>query len=408
MKRGNWTVKKKKVLQINAYYKRGSTGNIVECIENEGKKQGLDMYAIYWLQQNKKDASNVFFVGKGDNRTVIGKYFEWVFRGGRLNYNKELTIKIVEIIKKINPDIIHLHNLHGDFEYGTLDFCVLFEYLKESKKRIIWTLHDCWPITGRCYYFEYKKCTRWMTGCGKCPQRLFDRQGILCDHSAPNLSHKKKYYDDIDDMTIVTVSEWLHNIVNNSVLSNKRIKTIYNGVDTEVFHCKDKSISTNNKVLCIGWDRRKGFKDYYKLAKELGEGYEIVVVGHRPIFRRLRKLPSNIREIDYAKTKQEMADIYNSADVYFNSSRAETFGLTTVESMCCATPVVGYDSTATPELINLVRNGGMVADVGDVKQVKKIIYSLTQKKQLVNSEDCENYFNIRKMEERYIDLYMEG
>lgn len=134
MKRGNWTVKKKKVLQINAYYKRGSTGNIVECIENEGKKQGLDMYAIYWLQQNEKDASNVFFVGKGDNRTVIGKYFEWVFRGGRLNYNKELTIKIVEIIKKINPDIIHLHNLHGDFEYGTLDFCVLFEYLKESKK----------------------------------------------------------------------------------------------------------------------------------------------------------------------------------------------------------------------------------------------------------------------------------
>lgn len=401
-------MKKKKILQINAYYKKGSTGNIVESIENEGIKQGFEMYVIYWLQQNEKDTSNVFFVDKGENKTVIDKYFEWVFRGGKLNYNQKLTIKIVELIKKINPDIIHLHNLHGDFEYGTLDFCILFEYLKESKKRIIWTLHDCWAITGRCYHFEYKKCTKWMTGCGKCPQRLFDRQGILCDRSAHNLSVKTKYYDDIDDMTVVTVSEWLHNIVKKSVLANKRILTIYNGVDTKVFNCKDNNISIKNKVLCIGWDRRKGFKDYYKLAKALGENYEIVVVGQRPIFRRLRRLPSNIKEIDCANTSQRMAEIYNSVDVYFNSSKAETFGLTTVEAMCCATPVVGYNSTATPELINMVRNGGMVADVGDIKQVKKIIYSLTQKKQPVNTKDCENYFNIKNMKEHYIDLYMEG
>lgn len=399
---------KKKILQLNAYYKRGSTGNIVESIENEGKKQGFDMYVIYWLQKNEKDTSKVFFVDKGEHKTVIDKYFEWVFQGGKLNYNQELTIKIVELIKKINPDIIHLHNLHSDFEYGTLDFCILFEYLKESKKRIIWTLHDCWPITGRCYHFEYKKCTRWMTGCGRCPQRIFDRQGILYDRSAYNLSIKKKFYDDIDNMTIVTVSEWLHSIVKNSVLANKKILTIYNGIDTKVFYPKKKKVSKKYRILCIGWDRKKGFKDYYNLAKELGENYEIVVVGHRPIFRRLHRLPSNIKEIDGAITSQRMAEIYNSVDVYFNSSKAETFGLTTVEAMCCATPVVGYNSTATPELINLVGNGGMYANVGDIKQVKNYIYSLTQKKMPVNIEDCEIYFNIKNMKQNYIDLYMEG
>ncbi len=405
-----------KVLLINTYYAYGSTGNIVQDLYLEGTKNGLEMYAIYWLLKNKNDdLDHVFYCGEESDRSGLSKVSEWVLRGGKLTYNQERTRKIISIIKKINPDIIHLHNLHGDFEFGSIDFPFFIKSIAKMNKKIIWTFHDCWPITGRCYYFEYKKCNGWKYGCGNCPQRLFDREGVFKDWSRINWLKKEKLYSLIKNLTVVTVSEWLSNMVKQSMLSDRRIITIYNGIDIETFNPyaeKDNRIKNEKDdkfvVLCIGWDRRKGYKDYYKLAKLLSFNEKIVVVGNRPLFRQFSRLPKNIETIPAINNPKEMASIYRMADVYYNASPAETFGLTTAEAMACGTPVVGYDSTATPEIIGESGVCGYIVKRSDVQQVLKSIKKI-RKGETEFENNCFDRvvqnFDRKVMLERYIELY---
>lgn len=395
-----------KVLQINAYYGSGSTGNIVKNIENAGKKNGYEMYAIYWLLPNRED-THVIFLGNREPVSAYTKMFEWVFKGGKLKYNLELTEKIANKIVEINPDIIHLHNLHGDFEYGLLDLEILFNVLKNIQKKVIWTFHDCWPITGRCYHFEYMHCEKWKTGCGKCPQRLFDREGIFYDYSDKNWHTKRRLYDQLESLTIVTVSNWLKDVVSKSMVNQREIITIYNGINTNIFRPSDRKEKNDKyKILCIGWDRRKGYKDYYKLAKLLKHDEEIIVVGKRPLFRKLKRKPSNIVEINPATSKEEMSQIYNAVDLYFNASPAETFGLTTVEAMSCGIPVIGYNNTATTEIIENIGGGSVVLN-GSVAEAYREIEKYRNEKKVFNTiyNICQTNYSEEKMSEAYIELY---
>lgn len=398
-----------KILEINAYYNFGSTGHIVKDLCEEGGKKGHEMYAIYWLLHDKKnDLDRVIFCGEEKEPSRFCKIMQWIFDGGKLNYNTERTRRIVAQIEEIEPDIIHLHNLHGDFEYGSLDVDLFFSSIALKNYKIIWTFHDCWPITGRCYYFSYKKCERWKIGCGNCPQRIFDRQGIFYDYSNSNWDSKNSLYQNINNLTIVTVSDWLRSVVKESMLKDRPIVTIYNGVDTSIFIPKNnKKVKDKYRILCIGWDRRKGYTDYYKLAKILSEDEEILVVGKRPASRRLANIPKNISEIDCISSREAMAEIYRTADVYFNASPAETFGLTTVESMSCGTPVIGYKNTATKELIEKVSMGGILVEDGSVGDVKKALTILKERRPNKTKihKICDIMFSRSIMINNYMDLY---
>ena len=325
-----------------------------------------------------------------------------------MNYNSERTTRIIKQIEVIKPDIIHLHNLHGDFEYGSIDIKMLFEAISDIGSKVIWTLHDCWPITGRCYHFSYKNCKKWVDGCGNCPQRFFDREGIFFDYSGRNWEQKSTIYKMIDDLTIVTVSDWLNSTVQKSMLKNRKIMTIYNGIDTDIFKPrKSNKEQKKMRILCIGWDRRKGYKDYYKLAAMLSDEEEIIVLGRRPFFRRFYKIPNNMKEIESTTSKERMADIYRSSDVYFNASPAETFGLTTAEALSCGTSVIGYRNTATVELIEAIGEGGYLVTDGAVQEVKKALDIV--KKSSIDREKmhkkCHELFSQSRMLDAYMYLY---
>lgn len=293
---------------------------------------------------------------------------------------------------------------------------VLFLYLKKVNIPVIWTFHDCWPITGHCSHFTFVGCEKWKTQCYNCPQKTGYPASYLIDRSKKNFILKKELFNSLFNLTLVPVSQWLSGILKESFLQNYPIKVINNGVNTEVFRPSEVSDFRNkhgliDKSILIGvasvWTLKKGLNDFIELSKLLDSGYKIVLVGLTK--KQIEQLPENILGIERTENVEELADIYSSADIVLNLSYEETFGLTTVEGFACGTPGIVYNATASPELIDV--STGIVVEQGNINKLTEAIYSIKKKGKEYYSEACVNRaYRLYKKEDRYreyIDLYEE-
>ena len=138
-----------------------------------------------------------------------------------LNSNKA-TRKLIDRIRDIKPDIVHLHNIHGYF----LNYALLFDFLKDAGIPIVWTLHDCWTFTGHCAHFIFIGCDKWKVGCKHCPQKLSYPTSWLCDRSHRNYKIKKMVYTSIPNLILVPVSDWLAGLLRFSFMKEHSIRRI--------------------------------------------------------------------------------------------------------------------------------------------------------------------------------------
>lgn len=284
---------------------------------------------------------------------------------------RSATKKLIKWIKHYNPDVIHLHNLHGYY----LNVKLLFNYLKTCGKKVVWTLHDCWSFTGHCTHFQVPHCDKWQTECGKCI-RSKDYPKAIFSHAKRNFKRKKQTFCGVPNLTIVTPSKWLAELVKQSFLKEYPVQVINNGIDLTVFKptasdFKEKYGLQNKKVI-LGvanvWEKRKGFDDFLELAKLISDDYRIVLVGVTD--EQLKKLPPNVIGIKRTNSATELAQIYTAADVYVSPSREETFGMTVVEAMACGTPAIVYNLTALSELSAF---GAVVCEKNTVEMLNKLI-----------------------------------
>lgn len=320
-------------------------------------------------------------------------------------YSQNATRKLIEEIKRYNPDVIHLHNLHGYY----INVKLLFEFLKQYGKPVVWTLHDCWAFTGHCCYYSMANCERWREGCYNCPQKKSYPSSYLWDNSKDNYRKKKEIFTSLPNLHLVTVSKWLENEVKQSFLQDIPCTTIYNGIDTKTFRYTESNFreekGLTGKFIILGvastWDTRKGLEDFLKLADLLTDGYRIVIVGVGK--KEQQKLKANMIGIERTNNVQELVEIYSAADVFFNASVEETFGLPTVEAIACGTPSIVYDVTALPEAVT--SENGVVVEKNNVSLVYEIIKKIKNReiefKMGGTSFSKDYYFN------KYIELYTE-
>lgn len=261
------------------------------------------------------------------------------------------TRRLIRRIEAFDPDVIHLHNLHGYYIHSG----VLFDYLRHCRRRIVWTLHDCWPTTGHCSCFTATGCREWDNGCRKCPFPHEYPKCVLGAHSARNIELKRRTFTEIENLTIAVSSQWLAGIVRRSFLSGYPIEIIPNGVDIHNFRPVDSDIrlryGLQDKTVLLGvastWIGRKGLDEFVSLAHRLGDGYAIVMAGVDEKLR--RRLPERIISLPVIADVDRLAALYSAADLVLNVSHEESFGLVTIEALACGTPVVVYDTTACPE-----------------------------------------------------------
>lgn len=356
-----------KVYQVNSVCGFGSTGRIAleiadtlsaaghECRIGYGRGQCADVRSFCFEKPWEVNAHALI------SRMTDRQGF----------YSAGATRRLIRDITAYAPDIIHLHNLHGYY----LHLPTLFSFLRTYGAPVVWTLHDCWAFTGHCAYYDHAGCSKWQTGCSSCPQKGQYPASRLLDNSKKNYHDKKSLFTGIPDLTIVTPSHWLADQVSRSFLQEYPIVPIYNGIDLDVFRPGEGNIrekyGLDSRKIVLGvanaWDERKGLSDFLALEPLLPRNFQLVLVGLQP--EQLSKLPKQITGILRTDSVAELAQLYSAAEVYVNLSVEETMGLTTVEAMACGTPVVTYDRTAVPEVVDpacgRVVHAGKITDVAD-------------------------------------------
>lgn len=402
-----------KILQINTVAVNGSTGRIVEGIGLAAKKCGYDAYIAYGRNNHTDSESKLIRIG--NDLSVYEHVIETRLFDRQGLASRFATKNFIRLLDDIKPDIVHLHNIHGNY----LNYKYIFEYFSKNNIPIVWTIHDCWPITGHCVHFTSVNCFKWKTGCFSCPRLKSYPQSFFKDRSQCNFLDKKKAFCSVDNLTIVPVSNWLKGIISESFLGHYPIHVIQNGIDIQAFYPRKNEIQLVKKKYGIeskfiilgvatGWSNENGFYDFLKLREILNNDFVIVLVGVSELIK--RKLPRGIIGIKRTDSQSELAAIYTAADIFINGSYEETFGLVTVEAMACGTPVIVYNSTACPEVVK--QGTGYVVPIKNIKEIKKAIFhykSLTDKEKILMSRMCSEYvvrnFDKNNKYNEYIDLY---
>jgi glycosyltransferase involved in cell wall biosynthesis len=397
-----------KLLQICNEGNTGSVGTIAESIGDFAIHKGWESYIAYG---RFKRPSNSKLIRIGSDLDVIYHGIESRLLDNHGFSSRNATKNFIKKIERIKPDIIHLHHLHGYF----INVELLFEYLITANIPVVWTFHDCWSFTGHCTYFDFIGCDKWKSQCFACPQLHEYPKSIFIDNSKNNFAIKKQLFTSIPKLAIVSVSKWLDNLVGESFFKNNNHLFIYNGINLELFKPRENTekvkIKYNlcNKFIILGvattWDRRKGMSDFIELAKHLNENEIIVLVGLNTV--QLNNLPSNIIGIPRTDNRVELANLFAASDVYLNLSTEETFGLTTAEALASGTPVIVYNKTASPELVNV--ETGYIVEKSDYNAIVKAIFEIKKNKKNYYVENCRlrasKLFDSQDVFNKYIDLY---
>lgn len=289
--------------------------------------------------------------------------------------SKRATERFIDWVKEYNPDVIHLHNIHGYY----INIEILFDYLRTCGKKIIWTLHDCWAFTGHTAYCDVVNCERWISGCYRCPLRQA-YPSSMSDRSKKNWEKKKNLMDGIPNLTIVTPSDWLAGLVRKSFLAQYPVTVIHNGIDTSEFHpiLSDfrKRFCVDNKILLLGvattWDDMKGLSDYKKLAEMLDDKYRIILVGLSK--KQVAGMPGNIIGIERTNSIKELVQIYTACEMYINLTYCDNYPTVNLEAIACGLPVITYRTGGSPEsAIN-----GIIVERGNLTQMVKEICSINK------------------------------
>ncbi|MEX1308549.1 MAG: glycosyltransferase [Eubacteriales bacterium] len=340
---------KKKVAQINSVCGYSSTGRTTYDLAVCFKDAGFDSRVYYGLR-----STDYLKAYKFTNTLEVKVHIlKTRLLGKHAFYSRRATKRLVEMLKEFQPDVIRLGQVHGHY----LNIPVLFKYFSESNVPVVWTLHDCWAMTGHCAHFTRVQCEKWKTGCYQCPQKHSYPNSWIFDRSKAGWRDKKKYFNLPKNITLVAPSHFIADLAKLSFLKNHDIKTIYNGVDTNIFKPDpDQSMRgelgiSKDAFLVLGmagkwFDARNREKSIDMIQK--AEDIIFVLIGKPP---HNMTLPEHVISIDYISDLDRLAKTYACADVFLNLSDEDSFSKVTAEAMACGTPVVGLNSTAIPEVI---------------------------------------------------------
>lgn len=402
-----------KILQVNVVYNKGSTGKIVYDIHTELKKQNIDSVVCYG--RGKKVHDNNIHKICGELLSDISHV--WANLSGVLYGGCFFsTHKLISIIQREKPDIVHLHCLNGFF----VNIYSLLTWLKKHHVKTVITLHAEFMYTGGCGYSL--DCEQWSTlqGCGhsKCPRYRSDMKVWFFDRSRTMWQRMRKAFNGFDDgLVISSVSPWLMERASRSpILCEKKHCVIFNGINIELFHsygdenaiklkkefgiCNERVIFHATADFCDELSHIKGGYYIIELAKRMTD-CKFIVAGNS---KEGIKVPENLILLGNITDTERLARLYSMADLTVITSKKETFSMVVAESLCCGTPIVGFKAGA-PEIIAIPEYSNF-SEYGDLNLLERNVRLFLGKKCVGISEKAASVYSRERMVSNYLKLYL--
>ena len=395
-----------KVLLINSfYYNGGSTGRIVKNLYEYINAQGDEAFIAYGLNRGEiiDDYEHIFRFERLITKKIGG--FAARLFGDHGFHNSLATRRLCKWIDEVNPDIIHLHNLHGSY----VNVEILFDYLKRIDKPIVWTLHDCWAFTGFCAHYSYPYCDKWKTGCYNCQFLYKYPHTYFIDKSKQNYHKKQRVFNGVNKLTIVSPCYWLKNELKDSFLSKYTVEVIHNGIDLSVFRPVNSTFKELRDIkkmmiaVASPWNESKGLNYLNRIANAIsGSEWKLVIVGKLDDHRIEKN--DNVISVPHTNCVEELVEMYSAADVLINPTLEDTFPTVNIESLACGTPCITFDTGGCKEIITT--DTGTVVDKGDWESMLQS--AVTCNKNMI-MDSCVNnakqYYDKKISLNNYMNLY---
>ncbi len=400
-----------KILQINSHYNQGGAARIVACIHRQLLANGQQSYVAYG--RGRKTAEEGCYRFNTAPEIYGSALFSRVF-GINGWCNRLATKRLIAFIKKVQPDVIHMHTLHGYY----LNLPMLFQYINNREIPCVWTFHDCHAFVGNCGYFF--DCDKWVAGCGKCQYLKNYPTSQFFDFTKFMWRRKKELFTVGEKKMIVTPSEWLTEEARRSFFGKYPCVTLRNGIDVKgTFYPRDKKecrekygYGGRDKLvlgIAVGYsDPRKGAKYIIQTAKDLGNEAKVILIGWEEKNNAMIQGISNIIPLPATSSTEMLAEYYSMADVFVLPSLAENYATVSLESMACGTPVVGFDAGGIPE--QLTGGRGIAVPTGNQEAFTKAVRkALSGEDDLLRGEELAQLIraenSVEKMTEEYMKLY---
>lgn len=397
-----------RVFQLNTYCGIKSTGRIALDIARLVEADGGECRIGYGVPGIAPEAQPYACrVGAPWERKLHGAMRKLLDAEG---YGSVLgTTGLIRDMERFDPDIIHLHNLHGCY----LNLPMLFHALQQMHKPVLWTLHDCWPFTGHCAYFDACGCERWLEECHDCPQQRAYPVCIGLDGSRRNYRMKKRIFTQLDRLTFAAPCEWMAGRLRASFLGRYPVRVILNGVNREIFQPTPGDLRSRyglermRVVLSVAseWDERKGLRYLTQAAREMGENYRFVVIGLEQT--QIDSLPQGMLGLTRTRDTAELAAWYTAADCLANPTLEDNMPMVNLEALACGTPVAVFRTGGCPEALD--ESCGCVVEKGDVTALCGAIARLCNTKPSLNAACLHRaaLFDAQDTFRAYLSLYKE-
>ncbi|EOW9092347.1 glycosyltransferase family 4 protein [Vibrio cholerae] len=315
---------------------------------------------------------------------------------------------LVDKINGLNPDVVHLHWINAGM--------LRIEDLARIKAPIVWSLHDMWAFTGGCHYDD--GCSAYKRQCNQCP--------VLVSNNVKDLSfkvwqRKQVVFPQLSQMTIIGLSKWLTECASSSTLfRDNRVVNLPNPIDTKVFSPFNNidarklfNLPLDKKLILFGAmgatsDTRKGFHELAQSLEYLSQDYELIIFGSNEP-QTLQGFKQKTHYLGQLHDDVSLRVLYSAADVMVVPSLQENLSNAIMESLACATPVVGFAIGGNSDLIEHQKTG-YLAQPFDTQDLANGIDWVIQHKQpeqlsLAAREKVIREFDSKVVAGKYIALY---
>lgn len=372
-----------KILFVNVFRSKGSTGSIVSCLGDYMKQTGHT--PIYCYREGPEtDYKENFCIGRRWE-TAISWRLSYLL-GRPYGFAWFSTLRLLSVIKKTKPDLVNLHSINGSY----VNIPWLIGWLKKHKIPVVIVHHSEYLYTGNCTYAV--DCMQWEQGCRQCAAHRNLHLSLIKDQSAQCYSDMKRAFSGISGCSAIAVSDWVRDRARRSaIMQDIPHYTVENCVDETVFYPRNADalrrelgIPEDRKVVFLSTayfsdtdDGIKGGKYIVALAKALEKKNVTVVIASLSANIK-NKLPENILLAGSVSNRQMLAEYYSLADVAVIVSKRETFSMPVAEALMCGTPVAGF-CAGGPETIAIAEYSRFV-EYGDIKALGKAVTEMLEMK----------------------------